>query len=256
MWIVVGLGCRVRWRWHDPYFLDDRSDDSSESTFSFLGTWTMVNILKQVRTKDWVMERLNMSVDTPASWSAHALRTRHHNLVACIYIIWNHIIWNHIWNILGCFLHCIQYNKETVFYKLQPPLASHVCWIYPHTEHNIIPLSSLKETQSHPGWMFVMFFFQITVLLSCFASFSVKSAGSCLQESHQLSQGRTLLIMLSVNEGAWELVGWLADWLAGWCGAQADRLHVRVTKITAALLHLQPWAWQRWINRHNIRPVC
>ena len=44
--------------------------------FAFLGTRTMVAILKHVVTADWDKERLNMSVNTPASWSAHALRTR------------------------------------------------------------------------------------------------------------------------------------------------------------------------------------
>ena len=36
----------------------------------------MVDILKHVRIADWERERLNMSVNTLASWSAHALRTR------------------------------------------------------------------------------------------------------------------------------------------------------------------------------------
>ena len=35
-----------------------------------------MDILKQVGTADWDRERLNMSVNTPASWSAHALRTQ------------------------------------------------------------------------------------------------------------------------------------------------------------------------------------
>ena len=39
-------------------------------------TVTMVDILKQVGTADWDRERLNWSVNTPASWSAHTLRTR------------------------------------------------------------------------------------------------------------------------------------------------------------------------------------
>ena len=43
---------------------------------SFLGTGTVVAILKHVGTADWNRERLNMSVNTPASWSAHSLRTR------------------------------------------------------------------------------------------------------------------------------------------------------------------------------------
>ena len=33
-------------------------------------------ILKHVGTPDWDRERLNMSVNTPASWSVHAPRTR------------------------------------------------------------------------------------------------------------------------------------------------------------------------------------
>jgi hypothetical protein len=35
-----------------------------------------VAILKYVGTADWDRERLNMPVNTPASWSAHALSTR------------------------------------------------------------------------------------------------------------------------------------------------------------------------------------
>jgi hypothetical protein len=35
----------------------------------------MVAILKHVGTEDWDRNLLNMSVKTPASWSAHALRT-------------------------------------------------------------------------------------------------------------------------------------------------------------------------------------
>jgi hypothetical protein len=35
----------------------------------------MMAILKHVGTTDWDGERLNMSVNTPASWSTHALRT-------------------------------------------------------------------------------------------------------------------------------------------------------------------------------------
>jgi hypothetical protein len=48
----------------------------SSVTFAFLGTGTMVAILKHVGTADWDRERLNMSVNTPASCSAHALMTR------------------------------------------------------------------------------------------------------------------------------------------------------------------------------------
>ena len=33
-----------------------------------------MDILKHVGTADWDRERLNMSVNTPASWSAHVLR--------------------------------------------------------------------------------------------------------------------------------------------------------------------------------------
>ena len=40
-----------------------------------VGTGTMVDILKQVGTADWDRGILNMSVNTPASWSADALRT-------------------------------------------------------------------------------------------------------------------------------------------------------------------------------------
>ena len=36
----------------------------------------MVYILMQVGTADWDRERLNMSVNTPSSWSEHALRTQ------------------------------------------------------------------------------------------------------------------------------------------------------------------------------------
>ena len=39
--------------------------------FSFLGTGTMVATLKHVGTTDW-----DMTVNTPASWSVHALRTQ------------------------------------------------------------------------------------------------------------------------------------------------------------------------------------
>ena len=35
-----------------------------------------MDILKQVGTVVWDRERLNMSVNIPASWSVHALRTR------------------------------------------------------------------------------------------------------------------------------------------------------------------------------------
>jgi hypothetical protein len=48
----------------------------SSVTFAFLGTGTMVTNLKHVGTADWDRERLNMPVNAPASWSAHALRTR------------------------------------------------------------------------------------------------------------------------------------------------------------------------------------
>jgi hypothetical protein len=37
----------------------------------------MVDILKHVGTEDWDWERLNMCIlNTPASWSVHALRTQ------------------------------------------------------------------------------------------------------------------------------------------------------------------------------------
>ena len=42
--------------------------------YAFLGTGTMVDILNQVGKADGDRERLNMSINTPASWSAHALR--------------------------------------------------------------------------------------------------------------------------------------------------------------------------------------
>jgi len=42
----------------------------------FFGTGTMVVYLKQVGTADWYRERLNMVLNTSASWSAHPLRTR------------------------------------------------------------------------------------------------------------------------------------------------------------------------------------
>jgi hypothetical protein len=48
----------------------------SSVTFAFLGTGTMVAILKHVGTADCDRERLNMSVNTLACWSARALRTR------------------------------------------------------------------------------------------------------------------------------------------------------------------------------------
>jgi hypothetical protein len=51
-------------------------DDRSSITFAFLSTGTMVAILKHVGTADWDRERLNISINTPASWSAHALRMR------------------------------------------------------------------------------------------------------------------------------------------------------------------------------------
>ena len=47
----------------------------SSVTFAFLGTGTMGDILKQVGTVDRDREILITSVNTPASWSAHALRT-------------------------------------------------------------------------------------------------------------------------------------------------------------------------------------
>lgn len=40
-----------------------------------LGTGTTEEILKMVDTMDWLRDRLKMSVDTPASWSAQALST-------------------------------------------------------------------------------------------------------------------------------------------------------------------------------------
>ena len=49
---------------------------SSSVTLAFLGTGTMLAILKHVGTADWDRDRLNMSINKPASWSAHALRTR------------------------------------------------------------------------------------------------------------------------------------------------------------------------------------
>ena len=36
----------------------------------------MLALLKHVGTADWDKDGLNMSVNTPASWYAHALRTR------------------------------------------------------------------------------------------------------------------------------------------------------------------------------------
>ena len=48
----------------------------SSVTFAFLGMGTMVAILNHVGTADWDIERLNMPINTPASWSAHALRAR------------------------------------------------------------------------------------------------------------------------------------------------------------------------------------
>ena len=49
---------------------------SSSVTFTFLGTGTTVDILKQMETSAWDWERLTVCVNPPASWAAHALRTR------------------------------------------------------------------------------------------------------------------------------------------------------------------------------------
>src|SRR4029434_5721309 len=43
-------------------------------TLVFLGTGTVVFLLKQVGSTDMLRERLKMSVKTPASWSAQPLR--------------------------------------------------------------------------------------------------------------------------------------------------------------------------------------
>ena len=48
----------------------------SSVKFAFLGTGTIVAILKHVGTAHWNRERLNMSVNTLARWSAHALKTQ------------------------------------------------------------------------------------------------------------------------------------------------------------------------------------
>jgi hypothetical protein len=51
-----------------------REHKSFTVTFTFLGRETIVYILKQLGTTDWDMERLNLSVNTSASWSAHVYR--------------------------------------------------------------------------------------------------------------------------------------------------------------------------------------
>ena len=47
-----------------------------QEVLEFLKTGLMVVILKHVVITDWDMERLKMTVNMPASCSAHALRTR------------------------------------------------------------------------------------------------------------------------------------------------------------------------------------
>ena len=49
---------------------------SIEHTTFHMKTGTMVALLKHVGTADWYRERLNMSINTPASRSADALRTQ------------------------------------------------------------------------------------------------------------------------------------------------------------------------------------
>jgi hypothetical protein len=79
--IGVGLGCQVGWRWYDPWLASQNPSwwqkwVLSSVTLAFLGTGTIVHMLKHVGIADKDRERLNMSVNTPASWPAHALRTR------------------------------------------------------------------------------------------------------------------------------------------------------------------------------------
>jgi hypothetical protein len=44
-------------------------------SLAFLGTGTMVALLKHVGTADWNRDWLNMSINTPVSWSVHTPRT-------------------------------------------------------------------------------------------------------------------------------------------------------------------------------------